>query len=77
MTGSTVPSIPSQLSFHVEQTGLHAVITGVVIDGWGKGNLVTGEYDEVKCDHDGVTTDCWRGTLDDSASSRPRRGGTG
>ena len=52
---------------HVEQTGLHAVITGVVIDGWGKGNLVTGEYDEVKCDHDGVTTDCWRGTLDNGA----------
>lgn len=49
---------------HVEQTGLAAVITGVVTDGWGKGNLVTGEYTEIKCDHDGITTDCWRGTLD-------------
>jgi hypothetical protein len=49
---------------HVEQTGLQAVITGVVTDGWGKGNLVTGEYTEIKCDHDGITTDCWRGKLD-------------
>jgi hypothetical protein len=49
---------------HVEQTGLHAVISGVVTDGWGKGNPVRGEYDEIQCEHDGVTTDCWRGTLD-------------
>lgn len=49
---------------HVEQTGLHAVIGGVVTDGWGKGNPVRGEYDEIQCEHDGVTTDCWRGTLD-------------
>lgn len=49
---------------HVEQTGLEAVITGVVIDGWGKGNPVQGRYTEIKCDHDGVTTDCWRGSLD-------------
>jgi hypothetical protein len=49
---------------HVEQTGLQAVITGVVTDGWGKGNRVKGEYTEIKCDHDGITTDCWRGTLD-------------
>ncbi len=40
------------------------MITGVVTDGWGKGNLVRGEYTEIKCDHDGITTDCWRGTLD-------------
>lgn len=49
---------------HVEQTGLEAVISGVVIDGWGKGNLVKGAYTEIKCDHDGITTDCWQGTLD-------------
>ncbi len=49
---------------HVEQTGLEAVISGVVTDGWGKGNLVTGSYTEIKCDHDGVTTDCWRGALE-------------
>jgi len=49
---------------HVEQTGLQAVISGVVTDGWGKGNLLNGEYTEITCDHDGVTTDCWRGTVD-------------
>jgi hypothetical protein len=49
---------------HVEQTGLKAAITGVVTEGWGKGGLVTGEYTEIKCDHDGITTDCWRGTLE-------------
>ena len=49
---------------HVEQTGLQAVITGVVTDGWAKGSLVNGEYTEIKCDHDGITTDCWRGTLE-------------
>ena len=40
-----------------------AEITGVVIDGWGKGNPVKGQYTEIQCEHDGVTTDCWRGTL--------------
>ncbi len=48
---------------HVEQTGLEAVITGVVTDGWGKGSLVTGSYSEIQCEHDGITTDCWRGSL--------------
>ena len=49
---------------HVEQTGLRAVISGVVTDGWGKGNPVTGEYTQITCDHDGMSTDCWRGTLE-------------
>jgi hypothetical protein len=48
---------------HVEQTGLKAVVNGVVIDGWGKGRQVTGEYTEIQCRHDGVTTDCWQGSL--------------
>lgn len=48
---------------HVEQTGLEAVISGVVTDGWGKGRAVRGTYDEVTCEHDGVTTACWRGIL--------------
>ena len=48
---------------HVEQTGLEASVTGVVIDGWGKGSPVKGRYTEIQCDHDGTTTDCWRGTL--------------
>ena len=54
---------------HVEQTGLEAVVSGVVTDGWGKGNLVTGRYTEIKCDHDGITTDCWRGSLDNAGDS--------
>jgi hypothetical protein len=49
---------------HVEQTGPRAVISGVVTDGWGKGNLLKGEYSEIKCEHDGMTTDCWQGTVE-------------
>ena len=49
---------------HVEQTGLDAEITGVVIDGWGKGNPVEGRYSQITCDHDGITTDCYQGTVD-------------
>ena len=48
---------------HVEQTGLDGIVTGVVIDGWRKGEPVRGGYREIKCDHDGVTTDCWQGSL--------------
>jgi hypothetical protein len=54
---------PFSALVHVEQTGLQAEITGVVIDGWGKGQPVRGQYAEIQCEHDGVTTDCWRGTL--------------
>ena len=49
---------------HVEQTGLHAVIVGVILDGWGKGKLVTGEYTQITCQHGGLTTDCFRGSVD-------------
>jgi hypothetical protein len=49
---------------HVEQTGLQAVIVGEVIDGWGKGKLVTGEYTQITCQHGGLTTDCFRGSVD-------------
>jgi hypothetical protein len=48
---------------HVEQTGLTATVNGIVTDGWGKGRLVAGEYTEIRAEHDGITTDCWRGTL--------------
>ncbi len=54
---------------HVEQTGLHAVITGVVIDGWGKGRPVAGSYDEIQCTHDGMTTDCWQGRVEVDAGT--------
>lgn len=55
---------------HVEQTGMEAEIVGVVTDGWGKGNPVKGRYTQIKCDHDGTTTDCWRGTLDVADAER-------
>lgn len=32
---------------HVEQTGMKAVIDGVVTDGWMKGNSVQGEYTQI------------------------------
>ena len=57
-------SRPFTALVHVEQTGLEAVITGVVSDGWRKGSPVKGRYSEIKCDHDGMTTDCWQGTLE-------------
>jgi hypothetical protein len=46
---------------HVEQTGLEAVLVGVVIDGWQKGKRVTGAFTQDTCAHDGTTTDCFRG----------------
>jgi pectate lyase len=33
---------------HVEQTGLKAVISGVVTEGWEKGDQVVGEYTQIK-----------------------------
>jgi hypothetical protein len=48
---------------HVEQTGLHAVLVGVVTDGWGRGKLVTGEYNQITCDLSGGPTDCFQGYL--------------
>ena len=55
---------------HIEQTGLKAVITGVVTDGWLKGHAVTGEYTQGTCDHDGITTDCYTGTLEIARDSK-------
>ncbi len=57
------PKRPFTALVHVEQTGLQAVISGVVTDGWGKGDLVNGQYTQISCEHDGVTTDCYQGTL--------------
>ena len=61
---------------HVEQTGLHAVLVGVVTDGWGKGKLVTGAYDQITCEHGGLTTDCFTGYLDvgKTPATEPRSG---
>ena len=49
---------------HVEQTGLHAVLVGVITDGWGKGKTVNGAYDQITCDLSGAPTDCFQGYLD-------------
>ena len=55
---------------HVEQTGLHALLVGVVTDGWGRGKLVTGSYDQITCEHGGLTTDCFQGSLVWGSGSR-------
>jgi len=48
---------------HVEQTGLKAVISGVVTDGWLKGNRVDGHYTQIACSQapNGI---CFQGALD-------------
>ena len=55
----------SQRSFtalmHIVQTGTHAVIIGVVTDGWLTGHLVKGEYTMGTCTHGGVTGTLLRG----------------
>lgn len=49
---------------HVEQTGLHAVITGVVTDGWLKGHAVKGEYTQINCGQSGPDfPNCYEGAL--------------
>ena len=49
---------------YITQFDLKAVIIGVVTDGWQTGNIVEGEYTQIRCTHDNITTDCFRGTLD-------------
>jgi hypothetical protein len=48
----------------IVQIGAGAVLSGVVTDGWLKGNLAEGGYAVITCDHDGISTDCFQGTLD-------------
>jgi hypothetical protein len=60
-------------SVHVVQTGLTAVITGRVTDGWLKDNLVEGEYTQVTCEQaPGVSGTCFQGTLDILRGSKPK-----
>ena len=47
---------------HVEQTGLKAVIRGVVTDGWLKGNPVQGEYTQISSSQSPNGT-AYQGTL--------------
>jgi hypothetical protein len=53
---------------HVEQTGLKAVIVGVVTDGWLKGQAVEGEYTQITIDHDGGTG--YQGSLEIERDSK-------
>ena len=48
---------------HIVQTGLDAVITGVVTDGWLKGQAVEGKFTQFACDK-GITGACYQGTLE-------------
>jgi hypothetical protein len=48
---------------HVEQTGLKAVINGVVTEGWLKGHQVNGRYTQITCTQAPNGT-CFQGTLD-------------
>jgi hypothetical protein len=48
---------------HVEQTGLSAAVTGVVTEGWLRGNPVSGRYMQIDCAESPNGT-CFRGTLD-------------
>jgi hypothetical protein len=49
---------------HVQQTGLTAVITGNVTDGWLAGNQVRGAFTEITCSLSGSPTLCWTGSVD-------------
>jgi hypothetical protein len=49
---------------HIVQTGTHAVLIGVITDGWLQGHLVEGEYTMGTCTHGDVTGTCFQGTLD-------------
>ncbi len=49
---------------HVEQTGLKAVIIGVVTDGWLKGDQVEGKYTQITPCTQSPNGTCFRGTLD-------------
>ena len=48
---------------HVEQTGLKAVISGVVTEGWLKGNPVQGEFTQISSKQSPNGT-AFQGTLD-------------
>lgn len=48
----------------IVEVGVAATINGVVTDGWLNGNLATGQFSVITCDHDGITSTCFQGTLD-------------
>jgi hypothetical protein len=54
----------STLLVHVEQTGLKAVISGVVTEGWLKGSKVKGEYTQITSPLAPGDGTAFQGTLD-------------
>jgi hypothetical protein len=62
---------PFSALVHVEQTGTDGVVRGIVTDGWGKGRPISGGYTEIRCEHDGITTDCWQGSLTIEGDDEP------
>ncbi len=58
---------PFSALVHVEQTGLKAVINGVITEGWMKGNQVQGEYTQIKSKQSPNGT-AYQGTLNIIAS---------
>jgi hypothetical protein len=57
---------------HVEQTGLKAVITGIVTEGWHKGTPVQGEYTQITSTKAPNGT-AYQGTLDIMETSQASR----
>jgi hypothetical protein len=57
---------------HIVQTGTHAVLIGVVTDGWMQGHLVEGEYTMGACTGDlAAHGTCFSGTLDIMQAFKP------
>src|SRR6266545_5904624 len=58
---------------HVVQTGLNAVVTGQITDGWLAGTIVEGQYTQGTCEQaPGVFGTCFQGTLDILRGSGPQ-----
>jgi hypothetical protein len=56
----------------IVEIGAAATISGVVTAGWLKGNRAEGEYSVISCDHDGITSTCFQGTLDILRGTKPQ-----
>jgi len=50
--------------------GTTAAISGIVTEGWLQGHPLEGEFTEIQCTHDGITTACYEGSLEVQRDSR-------
>ncbi len=55
----------------IVEIGAAATVSGVVTGGWLKGNRAEGEFSVISCDHDGITSTCFRGTLEVLRGTKP------